>query len=280
MDVADVEDVWRDDDIHHPRTAVLSLENTHNFGGGTVWSVAQVEDVAAAAREAGMEIGQLLRLFAPKGWLPPVMPGTGFATVGGGIAMDVHGKNHHGIGSFGCHVEAMTLMTPEGPKRITPGRNKELFRATVGGLGQTGPILSAAIKLLKAKGDVMVVTERRIRNWDQFLERFEASDSTYSVGWIDATATGAALGRGLAVNLKLHSLLYLLPVLTLLDEHHGPRATLVALILSGLLVVAPFVLNDNVSLANYPRVQAWLAQIEGLPGFVPMARSAVGLQSA
>jgi decaprenylphospho-beta-D-ribofuranose 2-oxidase len=147
--------------------------------------------------EAGLEIGQLLRIFAPKGWLPPVMPGTGFATVGGGIAMDVHGKNHHGSGSFGCHVEAITLMTPSGPKRITPDKNKELFKATVGGLGQTGPILSAAIRMLKAKGDVMVVTERRVDGWDEFLSLLDASDATYTVGWIDATARGASLGRGI-----------------------------------------------------------------------------------
>ena len=145
--------------------------------------------------EAGATLGELARIFAPKGWLPPVMPGTGFATVGGAIAMDVHGKNHHGAGSFGMHVASLTLMTAEGPKLVKS--RSALFKATVGGLGQTGPILSARVRLLRTKGDVMVVTERRIGNWDQFLERFEASDSTYSVGWIDATATGAALGRGI-----------------------------------------------------------------------------------
>lgn len=147
--------------------------------------------------EAGLEIGRLLKMFAPKGWLPPVMPGTGFATVGGGIAMDVHGKNHHGAGSFGCHVEEITLMTEAGPKRITPARNKDLFAATAGGLGQTGPILSAKVRMLKAKGDVMIVTERRIRDWDDFLARLDASDATYTVGWIDATAQGDNLGRGI-----------------------------------------------------------------------------------
>lgn len=147
--------------------------------------------------EAGLEIGTLLKAFAPKSWLPPVMPGTGFATIGGGIAMDVHGKNHHGAGSLGCHVDAITLMTPQGPKTITPAKNKELFRATVGGLGQTGPILSARLKMLKAKGDVMVVTERRVDGWDEFLSLLDASDATYSVGWIDATARGASLGRGI-----------------------------------------------------------------------------------
>ena len=147
--------------------------------------------------EAGCQIGQLLKVFAPQGWLPPVMPGTGFATVGGGIAMDVHGKNHHGAGTFGQHVTEFTLMTPNGPKIVTPKKNASLFKATVGGLGQTGPILSAKFKMLKAKGDVMVVTERRVENWEEFLPLLDASDATYSVGWIDATAEGDALGRGI-----------------------------------------------------------------------------------
>ncbi|MEM9425189.1 MAG: FAD-binding oxidoreductase [Pseudomonadota bacterium] len=147
--------------------------------------------------EAGCQIGQLLKVFAPKGWLPPVMPGTGFATVGGGIAMDVHGKNHHGAGSFGQHVTELTLMTANGPKVITPSKNAALFKATIGGLGQTGPILSARFELLKAKGDVMVVTERRVSNWEAFLPLLDTSDATYTVGWIDATAEGDDLGRGI-----------------------------------------------------------------------------------
>ena len=146
--------------------------------------------------EAGIQIGQLLKIFAPRGWLPPVMPGTGFATVGGGIAMDVHGKNHHVAGSFGQHVTEFTLMTPKGPKTVTP-KDKALFQATIGGLGQTGPILSAKFHMLKAKGDVMVVTERRVNDWDEFLALLDASDATYTVGWIDATARGENLGRGI-----------------------------------------------------------------------------------
>ncbi len=146
--------------------------------------------------EAGMQLGELARIFAPRGWLPAVMPGTGFATVGGAIAHDVHGKNHHGAGSFGQHVEAFTLITPQGKtRRIT--RDDPLFRVTVGGLGQTGVIASAELQLLKCKGDVIVVTERRIDGWDDFLTYLDASDATYSVGWIDATATGENLGRGI-----------------------------------------------------------------------------------
>jgi len=147
--------------------------------------------------EAGAQIGQLLKIFAPSGWLPPVMPGTGFATVGGAIAMDVHGKNHHGAGSFGMHVTEITLMTPKGPKVLTPRKNASLFKATIGGLGQTGPIVSARLQMLRAKGDVMIVTERRVDGWDEFLALLDASDATYSVGWIDATARGDQLGRGI-----------------------------------------------------------------------------------
>ncbi|MEP1696027.1 MAG: FAD-binding oxidoreductase [Paracoccaceae bacterium] len=147
--------------------------------------------------EAGVQIGNLLKSFAPKGWLPPVMPGTGFATVGGGIAMDVHGKNHHHAGSFGSHITEFTLITPKGPKIVTPDSDDALFKATIGGLGQTGPILSAKFTMLKAKGDVMVVTERRIDDWDEHIALLDASDATYTVGWIDATARGAALGRGI-----------------------------------------------------------------------------------
>jgi decaprenylphospho-beta-D-ribofuranose 2-oxidase len=111
--------------------------------------------------------------------------------------MDVHGKNHHGAGSFGCHVSEITLVTPKGTKVLTARKNTVLFKATIGGLGQTGPIASAKVQMLRAKGDVMVVTERRVQDWEAFLPLLDASDATYSVGWIDATARGPALGRGI-----------------------------------------------------------------------------------
>ncbi len=145
--------------------------------------------------EGGVTLGHLAQLFAPRGWLPPVMPGTGFATVGGAIAMDVHGKNHHVHGSFGQHVTEITLAQNGKIKRITPGQ--AMFAATVGGLGQTGIILSATLQMMARKGDVIVVTERRIKSWEEFLAHLDASEATYTVGWIDATATGADLGRGI-----------------------------------------------------------------------------------
>ncbi len=146
--------------------------------------------------EGGAMIGDLARALAPRGWLPPVMPGTGFATVGGAVANDVHGKNHHGAGTFGQHVSAIGLLTPNGPKRIT-SKNKSLFAATIGGLGQTGIIETVEVQLAKAKGDLVTVTERRISDWDEHIGLLDGSEATYSVGWIDATAWGPSLGRGI-----------------------------------------------------------------------------------
>lgn len=146
--------------------------------------------------EAGMRLGELLRVTLRHGWRPAVLPGTGFATVGGAIAMDVHGKNHHCEGSFGQHVRAITLQQATGQRRITPA-DDTLWRATCGGLGQTGIILSAELRLIPAQGDVMVVTEQRAPDWDSHLALLDQSDAPYVVGWIDATAKGAALGRGI-----------------------------------------------------------------------------------
>jgi len=147
--------------------------------------------------EAGIPIAELLRLFAPRGWMPPVMPGTGFATLGGCIACDVHGKNHHGAGSFGQHVLAVTLMTDTGPRAVTPGTDPGLFRATMGGLGQTGAILSARLQLRPIPGQRMRVVETRIPDFDAFIAALDASTAEFAVGWVDATARRKRLGRGI-----------------------------------------------------------------------------------
>lgn len=147
--------------------------------------------------EAGARLGEIAAAFGPRGWLPAVMPGTGFATVGGCIGQDVHGKNHHHAGSFCQHVAGLTLLTAQGPVDVTPNGTPALFRATAGGLGQTGIILKAKLRLLPCKGDVMVVTERRVEDWEDHIAHLDASTATYTVGWIDATATGRDLGRGI-----------------------------------------------------------------------------------
>jgi decaprenylphospho-beta-D-ribofuranose 2-oxidase len=147
--------------------------------------------------EAGATIAELLRVFAPRGWMPAVMPGTGFATVGGCIANDVHGKNHHVAGSFGQHVVSVTLMTPRGPREVTPEGAPGLFRATMGGQGQTGAILAAKLRLMPIPGQRMKVVETQIATFDAFLAALDGSEAQFTVGWIDATATRKRLGRGL-----------------------------------------------------------------------------------
>ena len=147
--------------------------------------------------EAGIRIGELARLFAPRGWIPTIMPGTGLATLGGCIAQDVHGKAHHIDGSFGQHVKSVTLL--QGDRRVvaTPARNKALFRATMGGVGQTGVILSAKIQMTPCPGTSVRVHETRVENWDEFIALLDNSTAPYVVGWIDTVATGASMGRGI-----------------------------------------------------------------------------------
>jgi decaprenylphospho-beta-D-ribofuranose 2-oxidase len=148
--------------------------------------------------EPGVTFADLLHIFLPRGFVAPVSPGTGFATLGGAIANDVHGKNHHHAGSFGDHLEWVDLLLPDGRiRRISETQNTELFRATIGGLGLTGIVTALCLRLSRVPSDALMVRRRRIVDLEEFLASFEAaSEATYSVGWIDALARGASLGRG------------------------------------------------------------------------------------
>jgi decaprenylphospho-beta-D-ribofuranose 2-oxidase len=152
-------------------------------------------DTGLLTVEAGARIGDIATAFAPRGWMPAVMPGTGFATVGGCIGQDVHGKNHHNAGSFGQHLAEVTLVQNGTEVTATPGM--ALFKATMGGLGQTGLITRATLRMKRCKGDLMLVTERRATDWDAHLALLDGSSASYTVGWIDATATGPDMGRGI-----------------------------------------------------------------------------------
>jgi decaprenylphospho-beta-D-ribofuranose 2-oxidase len=148
--------------------------------------------------EAGVRFEDLRRVLLPRGFLAPVTPGTAFATLGGAIAHDVHGKNQDRAGNFGAHVEWLDLMLPSGElRRLTPA--DRLFRATVGGLGLTGVILALALRMMPVPSRFVSVRERRVADLDAFLEALEVerSRAVYSVGWIDAQAGGRALGRGI-----------------------------------------------------------------------------------
>lgn len=148
--------------------------------------------------EAGVTLSDIVDTIGPQGWIPAAVPGSGFVSVGGAIANDVHGKNHHVTGSFGSSVESLELMGADGRSRkITPSRDKGLFQATIGGVGQTGIILSARLKLVPCPSMAVRVDERRMSDLDAFMDAFEASSAHFSVGWIDATATGIKIGRGI-----------------------------------------------------------------------------------
>ena len=150
--------------------------------------------------EPGVTFGTLIDVFLPRGWAAPVSPGTGFATLGGAIANDVHGKNHDRTGSFGDHLAWIELMLANGiTVRLSREENAELFRATIAGMGLTGIITALAVRLMPVPSNAVDRRLRRMENLDSFLAALaEARDgSTYSVGWIDALARGAALGRGI-----------------------------------------------------------------------------------
>lgn len=141
--------------------------------------------------EAGATLEEIIAHAAPHGYFLPVTPGTRFVTLGGAIANDVHGKNHHLRGTFGCHVTGLNLLRSDGTLyRCSPGENAELFAATIGGMGLTGLITSASIRLM-AVGSLDI--EERITAFsglDDYFERAEEADAAneYAVAWIDQLA--------------------------------------------------------------------------------------------
>jgi decaprenylphospho-beta-D-ribofuranose 2-oxidase len=146
---------------------------------------------------AGTVLVDIIERFVPLGWFPPVTPGTKFVTIGGMVAADVHGKNHHLHGSFGSHVISLDLALADGQVlHCSREQNAELFAATLGGMGLTGVILRCDFKMLPIQSRMIRRVTMRARDLDEVLEQFEATQgSTYSVAWIDSLGRGAALGR-------------------------------------------------------------------------------------
>ena len=172
-------------------------------GGGTVVRLAPgpiLLDPRAGTVQvgAGVSLDELLRHVVPRGFFVPVSPGTRFVTVGGAIASDIHGKNHHADGTFGAHVDAMTMLLADGTRRtITSASDPLLWWATIGGMGLTGIIVEATVRLLPIETSRCLVLTERVPNLDSLLERMESGDHLhrYSVAWVDMVATGAHLGR-------------------------------------------------------------------------------------
>lgn len=149
--------------------------------------------------EAGVLLSEVLDLCVPHGWFPAVTPGTRFVTLGGAVANDVHGKNHHRAGTFGCHVRALELLRSDGERRLCSATEApDWFAATIGGLGLTGLITWVEIQLQRIEGPWLQASSRRFADLDRFFQMSDAADRNdeFTVAWVDCAARGGNLGRG------------------------------------------------------------------------------------
>ena len=157
------------------------------------------EDEGLLCCEAGISLAEILNLIVPRGWFLPVTPGTKFVSVGGAIANDIHGKNHHKAGTFGCHVTRFELLRSNGARLVcTPSSNSELFRATIGGLGLTGVILWAEFRLKPIVNPYIDMDSIRFASLDEFFAISAESDQDYeyTMSWVDILIGGKSLCRG------------------------------------------------------------------------------------
>jgi decaprenylphospho-beta-D-ribofuranose 2-oxidase len=174
--------------------------------GGMVVATSQLAEIGKLDEEAGtIEVGggvslhRLMQEIIPRGWFVAVTPGTRYVSVGGAIASDIHGKNHHCDGSFARHVTSMVLATPAGTKVVTPDDDAELFWATAGGMGLTGIVVRATLRLLPIETSWMQVENRRFTTLEALMSVMEQSDDghRYSVAWLDCLASPAGRRRSI-----------------------------------------------------------------------------------
>ncbi len=158
------------------------------------------EDEGLLCCEAGVSLAEILELVVPRGWFIPVSPGTKFVSVGGAIANDVHGKNHHKAGTFGCHVTRFELLRSNGERLIcTPHENTNLFQATIGGLGLTGVILWAEFRLKPVVNPFIDMERIQFSSLDEFMQISAETDKKYeyTMSWVDILIGGRDLCRGI-----------------------------------------------------------------------------------
>jgi len=182
-----------------------SYNNAAQNDGGLVLSMAEMTDVLSFDQasgvvtcEAGVSLEQLMVRLLPAGWFVPVSPGTRQVTVGGAIAADVHGKNHHSAGSFARHVLSFDLLTADGDVRtVTPESDADLFWGTAGGMGLTGIILRATIAMKPVETSRLIVDTVRTANIDDTMAYLASTDKDYdyTVAWTDCLAGRGSLGR-------------------------------------------------------------------------------------
>jgi FAD/FMN-containing dehydrogenase len=163
--------------------------------------ILEFDETAGRLRaEAGLSLAQINRNFLARGWASPVLPGTQFVTLGGMVAADVHGKEHHATGCFGEHVSALRMRVADGRiLRCSRDEHPDLFFATLGGMGLTGHILEVEFAMRRVASPWIWQRSERIRNIDGYLRRLREvnEDWPYIVGWIDCLQRGADMGRGL-----------------------------------------------------------------------------------
>ncbi|MDY8135847.1 FAD-binding oxidoreductase [Aquimarina sp. 2201CG5-10] len=149
--------------------------------------------------QSGILLSDILKRIIPEKWFLPVTPGTKYITIGGAIASDVHGKNHHKKGCFSDHIISLQLLLPDGTIiTCSKTKNIEIFKATCGGMGLTGIILQATIQLIPIKSAFIDQQVLQVKNLENIFETFDKyKNATYSVAWIDATTKTSELGKGL-----------------------------------------------------------------------------------
>lgn len=195
-----------------PADSLLAYGNGRSYGDSCLNETGTLIDMRSMRRvlafdaenglltaEAGLMLSDLIAHVAPYGWFPAVVPGTRFVTLGGAIANDIHGKNHHRRGTFGCHVAGFTLLRSDGLTRTCSAEeNADLFAATIGGMGMTGLVLTATIRLMRIGSADVEERVRAFAGLDAYFALAEAADAEneYAVAWIDQLAGGRRAGRG------------------------------------------------------------------------------------
>lgn len=204
---------WRDSPLPDTAGSILAYGNGRSYGdvclndGGTLLHTRGLDrlisfdaDTGALRCEAGTLFSDILAFAVPRGWFLPVTPGTQYITLGGAIANDVHGKNHHRAGTFGEHLRCFELLGSDGSRRLCSREgNADLFAATIGGLGLTGLITWADFTLKRIQGPWMSTQTLAFSGLVEFfaLSAESERDWEYTVAWVDCAGSGRNFGRGL-----------------------------------------------------------------------------------
>jgi FAD/FMN-containing dehydrogenase len=227
--------------------------------------------------EAGVTLSEVLEFAVPRGFFLPVTPGTRFVTLGGAVANDIHGKNHHRAGTFGRHVTRIMLMRSDGTRSILgPQSNPQLFKATIGGLGLTGLMLAVELKLRPIESPFIKMESIKFNSLDEFFEISGSSDEHFehTVAWLDCVAGGNSFGRGIFMRGN-HAALAELPV-NLTDKGKWRKYQTPRSILSVPFDFPPMALNNftvklfNTLYYNKQTRRSVISFVPYLPFFYPL----------